>query len=219
MKHQLTLKFIEETFDKYNKEYWNGSLRKPKFEICHTKSLLGQFCFGGGQWKMRISDMYDRSKEDYINTILHESIHLYIRQNKIKDTNGHHGREFYKEADRLNRHGWYIARTDSVEGIGLSIKGNVTYKVAAFLDKEGRYFLMCMNPNKVDYFKKRFNQYADFYKEYIMFTSKDDVKYATFSKCTKNCRGRFISKADYEKLKAENPTAYTHVSTKLRDVG
>ena len=126
----LTLSFIAEQFDNINKKHFNNDLLKPRFEITHVKSYLGQY-----HWKysydsrifresvIRISDMFDRSESDITNTIAHEMIHLYIRQNKIKDTNKHHGRVFYSIADRLNREGgFHIARTDSVSGCGLRDK-------------------------------------------------------------------------------------------------
>lgn len=203
MRFQLTTQWMSDTFDKYNKAYWQGKLRKPEFSICRTKTILGQFRFSYGQWLIRISDKFDRTEKEYTNTLLHEMIHLYIRQNKLKDTSRHHGRIFYEEADRINQYGWHISRTDSVAGCGLTDKTSAEYHMATFKDKNGRYFLMGMNDKKVSYFKSRFSKYPDYYKEWFTFTSHDDAKYANFTKCVKACRGRFISKDEFMKLKKE----------------
>lgn len=138
----LTLDFIREQFNVINNNHFEGKLLTPRFEITHVKSYLGQY-----HWQysydsrifidsvIRISDMFDRSDADIINTIAHESIHLYIRQNKIKDTRQHHGRVFNTIADRLNKEGgFHIARTDSVAGCGLRDKTKVSnpYYIACF---------------------------------------------------------------------------------------
>ncbi len=204
MKFQLTTQWISDTFDKYNNMYWEGKLRKPTFEICHTKTILGQFKHSYGQWLIRISDKYDRTEKEYTNTLLHEMCHVYIRQNNLKDTNRHHGKLFYSEADRINKYGWHIARTDSVAGCGLTNKDGVEYYMAAFKDKNGRYFLMGMNKNKISYFKKRFTKYYNYYKEWFVFSSTNDKKYATFTKCIKSCRGKYISEEEFLKLKKEH---------------
>lgn len=203
---ELTLKFIEENFDKFNKLYWGGKLRKPTFEICHTKSLLGQFCFGRGQWKIRISDMFARDEKGYLNTLLHEMCHLWIRQNGWREygRNKHHGEYFYREADRINRYGWHIARTDSVRGLGLTDKADAEYHLAAFKMKDGRYFLMCMNPKKVSFFERHFNASPSYYVDWFTFVSHDDKKYATYNKCVSRIRGYYIGQKEYEKLKQEN---------------
>ena len=95
----LTLDFIKEQFNVINRKYFNNGLLTPRFEITHVKSYLGQY-----HWHysydsrifidsvIRISDMFDRSDADIINTVAHEMIHLYIRQNKIRDTRPHHGK-------------------------------------------------------------------------------------------------------------------------------
>lgn len=202
MRFQLTTQWMSDTFDKYNKAYWQGKLRKPDFVICHTKTLLGQFRFSG-QWLIRISDKFDRTEKDYTNTLLHEMIHVYIRQNKLKDTNRHHGEIFYGEADRINQYGWHISRTDSVTGCGLTDKTGAEFHMAALRDKNGHYFLMGMNSTKVAYFKKLFTKNQSFYKEWFTFISYDDTKYANFTKCVKACRGRFISKDEFMDLKKE----------------
>ena len=213
----LTIGFISENFHKFNKEYFEGELKTPAFEITRVKSYLGQY-----HWKygfdgdlienvIRISKMFDRSETDYQNTIIHEMIHLYIRQNHIKDTRRHHGRVFNSIADRINRQGgWHIARTDSVEGCGLTDKSSVqTYYIGCFYSGGSKkYFKFRINPKYLEYYKNKFDKYPKHYQYAFVFTSKDDKKYAHYSACYKSVRGYYISKEEYDTLKETEKVIY-----------
>jgi hypothetical protein len=203
---ELTLDFIAAAFHKFNKKYYDGKLETPMFAIVHRKNILGQYQH---KWPkiIRISDYYDRSERDYHNTILHEMIHEFIRQNNIRDTRRHHGAVFYAEAERINRDGWNISRCDDVSGLGLKSGKNETYHIAVFKTKDGKFFKMCMNPKKINYFTARFSQHPDSFKKWFMFTSNDDKLYAHFPKCTKGIRGYYITKAEYENLRGEARSA------------
>ena len=76
--------------------------------------------------------------------------------------------------------------------------------MVAFKEKNGRYFLMGMNKNKISYFKKCFTRYYNYYKEWFVFSSINDKKYATFTKCIKFCRGKYISEEEFLNLKKEH---------------
>ena len=213
----LTIGFISENFHKFNKEYFNDELQTPTFEITRVKSYLGQY-----HWKygfdgdlienvIRISNMFDRNETDYQNTIIHEMIHLYIRQNHIKDTRRHHGRVFNSIADRINRQGgWHIARTDSIEGCGLTDKSSVqTYYIGCFFSgKTGKYFKFRINPKYLDYYKDMFNEYPKHYKNPFIYVSTDDKMYAHYSSCYKSVRGWYISKEEYYTLKETEKVIY-----------
>lgn len=213
----LTIGFIADNFSKFNKEYFNGELQTPSFEITHVKSYLGQYHwkygFGGDLMEnvIRISNMFDRNETDYQNTIIHEMIHLYIRQNHIKDTRRHHGRVFNSIADRINRQGgWHIARTDSVEGCGLTDKSYVNkFYIACFFNgSSGRYFRFRINEKYLQYYKDRFDNYPTHYKNVFIYVSTDDKKYAHYPSCYKSVRGWYISKEEYDTLKETEKVIY-----------
>lgn len=204
--YMITIQFIERNFDKFNSEYFNNELVKPAFEIMHTKSLLGQCKWDrrNGKrvnYRIRISDFFVRTEKDYQNTILHEMIHLFIRQKDIKDTRAHHGKVFYEYADFINQYGWNIARTDSVSGCEISDKETVTYYLVAFKDSRDKYFLMRYDPTRKGGYLKKFAKYSYHYKMPVWFTSTDNRKYASFTKCRTGVRGRFITEQEYLSLK------------------
>jgi hypothetical protein len=214
----LTIDFISENFHKFNKEYFNDELQTPSFEITRVKSYLGQYhwkySFDGDLMEnvIRISNMFDRSETDYQNTIIHEMIHLYIRQNHIKDTRRHHGRVFNSIADRINRQGgWHIARTDSIAGCGLTDKSKVNeYYIACFLSgSTGQYFRFRINEKYLQYYKDRFDEYPTHYKNLFIYVSTDDKKYAHYSACYKSVRGYYISKEEYDTLRETEKVIYS----------
>jgi hypothetical protein len=208
---ELTIKFISDNFNVINELYFNNELKTPKFEINHLKKCLGQY-----HWKrntytgillesvIRISDFYDRTEDDIVNTIAHEMIHLYIRQNNIRDTRPHHGRVFNQIADRLNREGgFHIARTDSVEGCGFrdKTKKREFYVGLFYCGRLRKYFSFVMNKNYVEYYKKVFNWYPHHYQQPIIFKSTDDKAWAHYPQCRRRVSGYTIDKDTYDYYK------------------
>ena len=117
----ITIPEIEAQFNKWNEIIFNNSLPKPAFELMQTKSLLGQFKwrrigFDKIGYTIRISVYYDRPIEGYIDTIVHEMLHYYIKFKGIKDTSSH-GREWKSMAAKISRkYGLTITRTNLAGG-------------------------------------------------------------------------------------------------------
>lgn len=207
----LTIKFLTDSFKTFNAIYFKNELLTPRFEITHAKGYLGQY-----HWQysydsriffdsvIRISDYYMRDETELHQTLLHEMIHLYIRQNRIKDTRPHHGKVFYSIADRLNREGgFHIDRTDSVKGCGLRDKSKKeTYYVACYkIGKNGKYFSFVMNKNYLDLYQSLFDRNPQEYQNAFIFTSTDDKKYAHYPKCRQRLRGYYIDFEEFNKLR------------------
>lgn len=193
----LTIDFIRENFHKFNKEYFGGSLVTPEFKITTRKRQLGCMSWNFKGYKrlytICISNYYDRCKTDYQNTIIHEMIHLYIRQNDIKDTRRHHGKVFYDWADKINKQGgWHIARTDDISGCGLTEKSNNTYYVVIYKTSVlNKYFMFCLNKNYVKNYDFKSMECC------LAFTSHNDKAFAKYPLCRTSRRGWFITEKEF----------------------
>lgn len=117
----ITIPEIKKEFEKWNGIIFNNELPIPSFELMQTKRTLGQF-----KWRkigldkvgytIRISVFYDRPFEYYVDTIVHEMLHYYIKYKGIKDTSSH-GREWKRMAAKISReHNLTITRTNPAGG-------------------------------------------------------------------------------------------------------
>lgn len=97
---KITKKLLSEWFDEVNKEFFNNELRKTNFVITHNRGHFGQF--RPRTWTIEISTYWVRSERDYINTLIHECSHCYIRQ-KYGIYAQEHGYEWKEVADRINK--------------------------------------------------------------------------------------------------------------------
>lgn len=208
----LTISFLKENFHIINKKYFNDNLKEPQFEITHVKSYLGQYHWKRKFWNddildesiIRISDMFDRSDEDVINTLAHEMIHLYIRQNNIRDTRPHHGKVFYSIADRLNREGgFHISRCDSIEGVGFRNKKDVTFYVGCYITRSNKYFTFVIHRNYINEYLRDFINYPRIFKDGFIFKTNDDKTFAHYVVCRKRIRGFYTTQEKFEEYKAQ----------------
>ena len=110
-----TIEYIQEHFDAYNRQFFDGSLPALPIKLSHAKGFLGkvtfvrkrQGLFGGYKnedFVLRINVRIDLPEEVVQDTILHEMIHYYIAVNQLKDSSTH-GRLFRAEMARINEAG------------------------------------------------------------------------------------------------------------------
>lgn len=73
-----TLTQVQTWFDQFNTQVFNGELPRVRIVFNNTRRQLGQFFWGGGRGiGIKISMFYDRTEDQYRNTLLHEMCHLY----------------------------------------------------------------------------------------------------------------------------------------------
>ncbi len=101
---------MADVFDKCNKAYFEGKLPISQFDLLHSYLLCGYFEYTKGGWfdktlydpTISITDYYDFTEKQFKDIMCHEMIHYYLAYFGI-DRGCHHGKEFMKMADRLNR--------------------------------------------------------------------------------------------------------------------
>ena len=104
------LKFLEHAYDVLNKKYFEGSLTRPVITIQKTAGAYGHFT-PWNSWTAKSKEYpeinlgaqtLNRDLVETLATLLHEMVHQYCYDKKIKDTssNGrYHNKRFKAEAE------------------------------------------------------------------------------------------------------------------------
>lgn len=106
---RASLKFLNESFDRFNLLIFNCRLPRPEMRISSARTFMGQFKakrrWSGGRCceslHISVSDRYDIPQSDLEDIIIHEMIHLFIHIDKMKDSSSH-GRIFRKLMLEIN---------------------------------------------------------------------------------------------------------------------
>lgn len=110
-----TVEYIQERFETFNKQYFEGMLPPIPIRLSHAKGFLGKVTFTKrrqglfGRYRntdfvLRINVRIDLPEELIEDTILHEMIHYYIAVNQWTDSSSH-GALFRREMARINHEG------------------------------------------------------------------------------------------------------------------
>ena len=118
MKKKLTIPYIRDRFEHFNRLCFDGQLVTPPIRLGRSRRVLG--CVNYKQRKgkdgkletfdyvLRISACFHLKARDMDDVILHEMIHYYILLNGIHDTSKH-GQVFRRMMDEINqKHGRHI---------------------------------------------------------------------------------------------------------------
>lgn len=202
---KVTLDFISSKFKEINEKYFDGELNVPQFKVIHAKNKLGVYCFNvdvyGNILKsvLKVSDFYDRSEKDLADTVAHEMIHLYIAQNKIKDSSDH-GYMFLSVAERLNKVGGFNIRKNT-ELKSFEVTRKRIYYVACYkVPRQDRYFRFVINRNSIDYYRELFLSSPKYFENPFIAISYNDSKYAQCLECRKTVKGYYIDEKEYKEI-------------------
>lgn len=109
---KATLEYVEQKFQEFNEQMFEGSLPKPPFKLSNSRTALGQITFfrektADGDWHyygftFRVSTMAELPEQEVEDTIIHEMIHYYILSNQMQDT-APHGEIFTRMMKDLNQ--------------------------------------------------------------------------------------------------------------------
>lgn len=179
----VTISWIKEHYDKFNKLYFGDTLPTVKFKINRTKNSFG---FAGFQYDflndtiipdiLIMSNYYDSPEYVKIQTLLHEMIHIedyfwhpehFIRNHKRVSARVYdaHGTWFLDECKRISKEsGYNIGPVVTWSEIKASRPSNYTKKlvaqkvnnalICAVYGTKGVWYFKT-DINKVDYLKKK----------------------------------------------------------------
>ena len=110
-----TLTQMSEWFDEFNTLVFSGKLPKVKITFTNTRNQLGQFYWGPTRGiGIKVSLFYDRTEENFRNTLLHEMCHLYCyKQGWVHEGHGDKWKAIADKAYHIT--GLYIQRTQKGE--------------------------------------------------------------------------------------------------------
>jgi hypothetical protein len=116
---------LEKEFDRLNKEVFRGVLVR-NFPLIWNKSkkVMGMVRYvtdrltnkPKGITKFEISNFYEMTEDQFLDTMVHEMIHVYIVQYAKVNEKGH-GRLFHKLMDQANKIGYHIAVTEEISNV------------------------------------------------------------------------------------------------------
>lgn len=202
---RIDINFIESNFEKFNHDYFEDKLPKPKFAIGRAKMILGSLnyktkhtLFGSKRfdYTIRLSVYYDQSEWQYLNTLLHEMIHYYISLNNIKDTSAH-GKVFRSIMNNLNKkYNWELSVSTKLQTLNIAVKrAPVERLVLAAESKDNDYYLSVINPGYVHYIDNIFCK-AQNIKSHKWYIAKDE--YFSSFRQVRSPRARKVSKKIYD---------------------
>lgn len=125
VKLELAIAELNKYFDAINKEFYNNSLPTPIITIQHTPRAYGH-CTRQKVWEYGKVSKYEinigaetlaRKREEIATTMIHESVHLYCRENNIKEVSGAYHNQIFKalaetktlEITCHKKYGWTIS--------------------------------------------------------------------------------------------------------------
>ena len=200
---------IEEIFNVWNKKAFNNELPTPYFEVMTTKSLLGQYTqknIRGEKYHIiRVSNFYNRSEQEYTNTVVHEMLHFYIDFKGIKDTSSH-GKIWKKMAQDLNKR----FRTLQIERCG-QLQGGINENVleqkriaksqyvAIGKTISGKYVGGIIPKNKVNAIFDRWKKWNIIKEAHLVYAEKNDAFLETLPQGRKRATAIYIDEKYYMK--------------------
>lgn len=106
---KATLEFLENRFERFNRDIFNGQLPRPSMHISPARSFMGQFkaerhtslLRKSETYHLTLSNRYDLEERTLEDVVIHEMIHFLIHYRRIKDLTSH-GPQFRKLMNEVN---------------------------------------------------------------------------------------------------------------------
>ena len=173
-----TLPWMAQTFDEYNAKYFGGRLARPRFILrCNpnhwgyyqpnaTYNRITRRTTVKSPGTLFLNGNYSREERDWIGTMLHEMIHMYINTVLRKYPVNDHGQDFYNIAMRINQDGWNISEAN--EKKSTDIEGDTDDEAYDNRTVQPSIFCIIEQPNDAQYkvwgFRAEYNQLNSYIK-------------------------------------------------------
>lgn len=201
-----TTEQIATWFDTFNRDYFAGSMPRPRLSLGHSRTRLGSMAcrrrrtllgWKNSDFAIRLSTYYDCTERELQTVLLHEMIHLYIAWKGISD-DAPHGCVFRRMMDELNtRYGWNITVSTSMRGRQTTAPrdSNRQRLVLALENSRGECFLSVVNPRYAVRLKAQLGRAIDV-KPRAWFVSTDPF-FADFT-TVRSLRARRVTRTIFE---------------------
>lgn len=107
----FTIDFIRDTFERFNRLLFQSSLPAPRFALSRSRQNFGMLRLKSirtitgktkkSDYTLACSVMYELTREEAEDVVIHEMIHYYIELNGLHDTSTH-GQLFRAMMDMIN---------------------------------------------------------------------------------------------------------------------
>ena len=198
---QVTIDYLYSQFDKYNQQCFESALRKPVIKVSNARRQLGVFVGTKPLPTIKVSNYYDRCEQDYLNTLVHEMIHMYIYEKGIKDTSPH-GAVFRRMMSDINRqtglHMSVSVRTQQWQPSRVKVK----MRYVLFLEMaDGRLFTSVVSPSYVRLLDRKSGGLGKKFARHKWLYTND--QYVSGYSSVRTLKGRLMKPADYSAKLAE----------------
>lgn len=155
-------------FDMLNKLMFDGKLRPVRLRIMTTKNVVGLMSYDGQSVKdIGISNYYKMERQEYLNVLAHEMIHLWLEQNGVREKDGH-GPKFMAKLKELNERfpEFSIKKTENAGDYDVSGERSGEYGALVF-DEDGVFSIVVVQPSIVDD-SAGLDKFFDDFKKYAL---------------------------------------------------
>lgn len=148
---------LQQEFNKLNNQLFDNEVpdvplkwSKRKTALGHVKIQVNRVTRVILNMELWMSTFFAVTYRQFLNVMAHEMIHVYLNTENIANAYNPHGREFMREADRINGMGlgFNITKTNG-EDLAISDKTKLNVKplIAIIYDFDGQYNVGVTTPN------------------------------------------------------------------------
>ena len=144
---------LKDDFDMLNDKMFGGKLARPHLRLMATKYKLGVMAYTkeGKIEYVGISSLYDITRQQYLDILAHEMIHVWMEQTG-QDEKDHHGRKFMAKLEELNARFPEFKIRKSENAADYNVSGAVKVKEygVVLFDEDGEWSIVVVNPAVID---------------------------------------------------------------------